>query len=189
MKNSTKINQYIHLLQAWNKTHNLVSKSQENNLQEHIEDSLSIFDHTSDTLLDLGSGGGLPGIPIAISGPNKKVFLIESNSKKSSFLLNATNKMDLKNVTVINSRVEDLDLDQLPIKFEIIARAVGTVGHVVGLTRSLLDKPGIQLKLMKTELQLQEEPLPVGYVIKKIYKISSKEKDKDRILVTIEKDG
>ncbi len=189
MKKSKKINQYIHLLRSWNKTHNLVSKSQENNLQEHIEDSLSIFDNTSDTLLDLGSGGGLPGVPIAINGPNKRVFLIESNSKKSSFLLNATNKMDLKNVTVINSRVEDLHPDQLPVKFEIIARAVGTVGHVVGLTKNLLDRPGIQLKLMKTELQLQNEPLPEGYVIKKIYKIPSKEKDKDRILVTIEKDG
>jgi len=186
-KNKTK--KYKELLQLWNKTHNLVSQTQANNLDEHIEDSLSIFEQTGHVLVDLGSGGGLPGIPIAIKGPEKRVILVESSSKKASFLLNTINKLNLKNVSVINSRIEDLKPTELPKNCEIIARAVGTTEHLIKLTQRHLDRPGTKLKLMKTEEQLRDEPLPANFTIKKIYKIPSKEKDKDRILVTIEKDG
>ena len=68
MKEETKTKQYIELIQSWNKTHNLVSQSQEQNLDYHIEDSLSVFDGVGRVVVDLGSGGGLPGIPIAIKG-------------------------------------------------------------------------------------------------------------------------
>ena len=85
MKEQAKIRQYIELLQSWNKTHNLISDSQTNNIKEHIEDSLSVLEHTGNVLVDLGSGGGLPGIPIAIQAPKKLVFLVESNSKNSLF--------------------------------------------------------------------------------------------------------
>ena len=85
MKEQAKIRQYIELLQSWNKTHNLISDSQTNNIKEHIEDSLSVLEYTGNVLVDLGSGGGLPGIPIAIQAPKKLVFLVESNSKNSLF--------------------------------------------------------------------------------------------------------
>ena len=189
MNTKTKTKKYKELLRFWNKTHNLVSQAQANNLDEHIEDSLSIFEQTGQILVDLGSGGGLPGIPIAIKGPEKQVILVESNSKKASFLLNTTNKLNLKNVSVINSRIEDLKPTELPENCEIIARAVGSTEHLIRLTKKHLDRPGTTLKLMKTKEQLRDEPLPPNFIIKKIYKIPSKEKDKDRILVTIEKDG
>ena len=189
MKDRDKIEQYIKLVQSWNKTHNLVSKSQSTNLNEHIQDSLSVLEHTGGVLVDLGSGGGLPGIPIAIMEPRKQVLLVESSSKKSSFLLNATNKLKLKNVDVLHSRFEDIDPTNLPVGYEIIARAVGTAEHLIRLSKKHLDRPGTQLKLMKTESQLKEESIPHNYVIKKINKIPSKGKDKGRILVTIEKNG
>ena len=189
MKDRERIEEYVELIRSWNKTHNLVSKGQANNIHEHIEDSLSVSKHTGRVLVDLGSGGGLPGIPIAIKGPEKRVFLVESNTKKASFLLNATNKLNLKNVSVINSRIEDVDPSGFPARYEIIARAVGKTEHIIGLTKRHLDGPGVQLKLMKTEGQVKEEPVPQNYVIKKIDKIPSKGKDKGRILVTIEKNG
>jgi len=158
-------------------------------LNEHIEDSLSVFEDVGQTLVDLGSGGGLPGIPIAIKGPKKQVVLVESNSKKAAFLLNTTNQLDLKNVSVINARIEDLDPASLPQNYEIIARAVGTTEHLIRLTEKHLELPGTKLKLMKTEDQLRDEMVPPNYTIKKIFKIHSKGKDKGRILVTIEKDG
>ena len=95
MKEQTKTKKYIELVQLWNKTHNLISKDQANNLKEHIEDSLSVFDEIGEVLVDLGSGGGLPGIPIAIQGPEKQVILVESNSKKAAFLLRINNSSSL----------------------------------------------------------------------------------------------
>ena len=189
MKESEKIEQYIELLLSWNKTHNLISRTQTNNINEHVKDSLSVLRHVGSVLVDLGSGGGLPGIPIAIKAPRKKMILVESNSKKASFLLNTKNKLNLTNVSVMHSRIEDIGPAQLPEGYEIIARAVGVVEHLIGLTKAHLDGPGTQLKLMKTEEQVEEEPLPPNYAIKKIYKLPSKEKDKSRILVTIEKNG
>ena len=189
MKEEDKTKQYAELILSWNKTHNLVSQSQAKNLDHHIEDSLSVFDDVGQAVVDLGSGGGLPGIPIAIKGPEKQVVLVESSSKKASFLLNASNKLGLKNVKVIHARIEDVDPASLPKNYEIIARAVGTTEHIVGLTKKHLDQPGTKLKLMKTEGQLNSETLPPGYAIKKTLKIPSKGKDKGRILVTIEKDG
>lgn len=189
MKELTLIKQYIELIQFWNKTHNLVSRDQANNLQKHIEDSFSIFNHIGPVVVDIGSGGGFPGIPIAIKGPTKKVVLVESNQKKASFLLNTVNKLSLKNTTVINTRIEGLCPAELPNNYELVARALGTTQDVIVLTKKHLDHAGTKLKLMKTNEQMKDEPLPPGYIIKKINKIPSKEKDKERILVTIEKDG
>ena len=88
MKEAAKTKQYTELIRSWNKTHNLVSQSQAQNLDQHIEDSLSVFEGVGQVVVDLGSGGGLPGIPLAIKGPEKQVVLVESSSKKASFLLN-----------------------------------------------------------------------------------------------------
>ena len=189
MKEAAKTKQYTELIRSWNKTHNLVSQGQVQNLDDHIEDSLSVFEGVGRVVVDLGSGGGLPGIPIAIKGPEKQVILVESSSKKASFLLNTINKLGLKNAKVIHARIEDVDPATLPKNYEIIARAVGSTEHLIGLTKKHLDHPGTRLKLMKTEDQLNGETLPPGYVIKKTLKIPSKGKDKGRILVTIEKDG
>tara|TARA_B100000405_G_C16714563_1_gene420362 strand:+ start:1710 stop:2279 length:570 start_codon:yes stop_codon:yes gene_type:complete len=189
LKEQNLINQYIDLIQSWNSTHNLVSKDQSNNLQEHIEDSLSVFNHTGPAVVDIGSGGGFPGIPIAIKGPERRVVLVDSNQKKTSFLLNSVNKLGLKNVTIINARIEDVDPSELPQNYELIARALGTIQHIIGLTKNHLKNPNTKLKLMKTKEQMEDEKPPPGYTIKKIHKLPSKEKDKERILVTIEKDG
>ena len=189
MKEEDKTKQYAELILSWNKTHNLVSQSQAKNLDHHIEDSLSVFDDIGQAVVDLGSGGGFPGIPIAIKGPEKQVVLVESSSKKASFLLNASNRLSLNNVTVINARIEDVDPTTLPKNYEIIARAVGSAEHLIGLTKIHLDQPGTKLRLMKTEDQIKSETLPPGYTIKKTLKIPSKGKDKGRMLVTIEKDG
>ena len=84
----SQLEKYKELLLKWNKTHNLVSKSQALNLDEHIDDSLSVSNFLGPEILDLGSGGGFPGIPLAIKNPAKKLYLVESNTKKAAFLLN-----------------------------------------------------------------------------------------------------
>ena len=140
-----------------------------------------------DYVVDLGSGGGLPGIPLAITNPQKQFLLVESNTKKASFLLNTVTKLNLHNTEVINDRIENIDSSNFPDRFDIVSRAVGSVGANIALTEQLLEKKGVYLKLMKTEDQFFKEHLPTGFNVKKIDKYLTKTKDKTRILVTIEK--
>ena len=185
-KQKKLLEDYETFLISWNRTHNLISKSQTTFLKEHIQDSLAISSKLQRCLVDLGSGGGLPGIPIAIANPEKTVILVESNTKKSAFLLNATGRLGLKNTQVINERIEKIDPSTLPVQFDIVSRAVGSIKTNINLVSGLLKNKRAELKLMKTEDQLDQEKIPPGYIIKKIDKFPSKTKDKTRILVTIE---
>jgi 16S rRNA (guanine(527)-N(7))-methyltransferase RsmG len=180
------LTKYKLLLAAWNKTHNLVSKNQIHNIEEHIQDSLVIAQHINKNVVDLGSGGGLPGLPLAITNPDKRFYLVESSSKKSAFLFNTISRLDLSNTTTINDRLENLEPKDLPESFDIVCRAVGTTELVVALSDTFLQRPNVQLKLMKTQDQFNKEEIPPGYIVKKIDKFPSKAKDKTRILVTIE---
>ena len=185
-KQKKLLEEYETFLISWNRTHNLISRSQTTFLKEHIQDSLAISSKLQRCLVDLGSGGGLPGIPIAIANPEKTVILVESNTKKSAFLLNATGRLGLKNTQVVNERIEKIDPSTLPEQFDIVSRAVGSIKTNINLVSDLLKNKRIELKLMKTEDQLDQETIPPGYRIKKIDKFPSKTKDKTRILVTIE---
>jgi len=178
--------EYKALLIAWNKTHNLISKKQAQKIDDHIADSLIISSLLRATIVDLGSGSGLPGIPLAITNPNKEFYLIESNTKKSSFLLHTTSLLGLENTSVINQRIEKTETKTFPESFDIVCRAVGSTELIVSLTASMLQKKGVELKLMKTQEQFDQEKIPPGYLLKKIDKFPSKAKDKTRILVTIE---
>ena len=171
---------------SWNKTHNLVSKNQATNLDEHITDSLSVTPCLRKNIVDLGSGGGLPGIPLAIINPDKNFYLVESNTKKGAFLLNTSTRLKLSNVTVFNRRIEDMSLNDFPVCLDVVCRAVGTAESIIELTKHLLQKRDNALHLMKTQDQFQAETIPPGFTVKKIEKFPSKAKDKTRILVTIE---
>ncbi len=106
----------------------------------------------SDKLADVGSGGGFPGIVIAICYPEMKVTLIESTRKKCDFLKDAVSKLDLKNVTVINDRVENLE----GFKFNYVtARGVAKVDKVLKQTANVLGKK-FKIILYKGEM-LEEE--------------------------------
>ena len=181
-----QLEKYKELLLKWNKTHNLVSKSQARNLDEHIEDSLSVSDLLGPEVLDLGSGGGFPGIPLAIKNPTKKFYLVESNAKKSAFLLNTSNQLELKNIEVYNKRIEELLPERFPNNLEIITRAFGSAAQTIKSSEHFLSSANNSLKLMKTAQQHKEEELPEGYKETKQEKILLKGKDKGRILVTIE---
>ena len=98
-------------------------------------------------VVDLGSGGGLPGIPLAITNPQKQFLLVESNTKKASFLLNTVTKLNLHNTEVINDRIENIDSSNFPDRFDIVSRAVGSIEANIALTEQLLNKKGVYLKL------------------------------------------
>ena len=187
MKKKERLNKYKKLLVEKNQNLNLVSKKQEKNLDYHIRECLSAAPLLRETIIDLGSGGGLPGILLSIESPNKKIFLVEASQKKASFLLHTKNLLELKNLEVINKRGESLDPEEFPQPLDIITRAFGEAKLTIEITRKFLEIKKNKLKLMKTEGWEKREPLPKNYEVKKTEELPINERDKKRILVTIVK--
>ena len=184
-KQKNQLDKFEDLLLFWNKTHNLISKSQATNIKEHIEDSLSITHLLGRNIMDLGSGGGFPGIPIAITCPKKKIFLVERKQSKAAFLLNTTIQLGLENIQVISKDSKKLSPDNFPSPIEIVTRAFGSPLKTIEATKRLLKAPKNHLKLMKTHPPEGLEDIPENYLVEKIEEIDLKGKDKGHILVTI----
>ena len=143
-----KLLAYLALLDKWNRVYNLTAvRDAERMVSHHLLDSLAavpFFQGTS--VLDVGSGGGLPGIPLAIARPEWQVTLIDSVAKKTAFLLQAKAELGLKNLNVVTSRVEDFRPEA---GFDVItSRAFSDLKEFVTLTRHLL-KPGGKWLAMK----------------------------------------
>ncbi len=143
-----KLLAYLELLAKWNRVYNLTAvRDTERMVSHHLLDSLAavpFFRGTS--VLDVGSGGGLPGIPLAIARPELKVTLIDSIAKKTAFLLQVKAELRLGNLAVVTGRVEDYRPEA---GFDVItSRAFSDLREFVTLTRHLL-KPGGSWLAMK----------------------------------------
>jgi 16S rRNA (guanine527-N7)-methyltransferase len=127
----SKLVEYMDVLSEWNKTHNLTSINDvDEMLSVHILDSASIRPYVKGgTLLDVGSGAGLPGMILAILSPALDVTSVESRGKKAQFQMFVANKLKLKNFSVENSRIEEFD----PVdKFaNVVARAFSDIEQLV----------------------------------------------------------
>lgn len=142
-----KLVAYVELIAKWNKAFNLTSvRDPGEMISRHILDSLAILPYLEgDSLLDVGTGAGLPGIPVAILKPEMAVTLLDSNSKKTRFLQQAKAELKLENITVVHSRVEEADLP----KFDLVtARAFSTIDDIIDLAGRHCDDAGC-LVLMK----------------------------------------
>jgi 16S rRNA (guanine527-N7)-methyltransferase len=138
---------YAALLLRWNTVHNLTAiESPAQVLTHHLLDSLAIAPHVqrlaagrSVRVLDVGAGGGLPGIPLAIAAPALRVTLVDKVEKKVAFLTQAKLELSLPNVETVHARVETLNAE----KFEIIvARAFASLAQLIRCTRHLLAANG-----------------------------------------------
>ena len=140
---------FITFLKKWNKAFNLTAiQDDEKMITHHLLDSLVIAPYlkNANQVLDVGSGAGFPGIPLAMLYPDKKFTLLDSNGKKTRFLSQVKAEFHLSHLTVIQSRVESYDN---PGAFDtIICRAVGTIDEIWSKAKHLLS-PGGQMLLMK----------------------------------------
>ena len=140
-----KLLAYVTLLERWNRTHNLTAiREPERMITHHLLDSLAVLPflpaRPALRLIDVGSGGGLPGIPLAIVRPDWHVALLDSNHKKAVFLQQAVIELPLANVEVIAGRAEDF----VPAAhFDIaISRAFSDLALFVNVAAGLLSTQG-----------------------------------------------
>jgi 16S rRNA (guanine527-N7)-methyltransferase len=156
-----RLAEFARLLARWNATHNLTAiRGVDDMLTHHLLDSLALVPHfvrvtageAAARVLDVGSGGGLPGIVLAIAAPQARVTLVDAVQKKCAFLTQARVELGLGNVEVVHGRVEAL---LVPPFHVIVSRALSTLAQFVAWTRHLL-RPGGCWLAMKGALPTEE---------------------------------
>ncbi|TSA18618.1 MAG: 16S rRNA (guanine(527)-N(7))-methyltransferase RsmG [Betaproteobacteria bacterium] len=159
---------YIQLIEKWNRVYNLTAiREPEKMVSHHLLDCLAVAPHLHATrLLDVGSGAGLPGIPLALAYPEMQVTLLDSNHKKVAFLNQAVIELKLQNADVCSERVESWQTQK---KFDvIISRAFSDMGEFVRVTRHLL-APGGAIAAMKGLHPYEEiEKLPADCKVRQV---------------------
>ena len=183
---------YLALLDKWNRTHNLTAIRDERRMvSHHLLDSLAVLPRLPQQpglrLLDVGSGGGLPGIPLAVARPDWRVTLLDSNRKKCAFLRQAAAELGLANVEVVASRAEAYAPAQ---GFDVvIARALSETGRFAEATRHLL-APGGRLVAMKAANPERElAQLPSSVRLDRIERLAVPGVEGERHLVIMEAAG
>jgi 16S rRNA (guanine527-N7)-methyltransferase len=138
-----KLLQHVELVAKWNRVYNLTAvRELEHMLTQHVFDSIAVASHLKgSTLVDVGSGAGFPGIPLAIVQPALAVTLLEANHKKSAFLKQAVIELGLKNAHVVNARVETWKA-QAPSDI-VISRAFSDLAEFVALAGHLCADAGL----------------------------------------------
>lgn len=183
-----KIANFVLLLEKWNKAYNLTSTRFANDIMvQHVLDSLSVEGYIlGPRILDVGSGAGFPGIPLALIFPEFHFTLIDSNGKKTRFLKQVLIEVGISNVEVVNGRVEALNCDKC---FNtIITRATYSLKEMISKTGYLLCDRG-QLLLMKGKYPENELSDFDGSYDIKIHELFVPNLNADRHLICATKTG
>jgi 16S rRNA (guanine527-N7)-methyltransferase len=180
------------LLAKWNAVYNLTAiRDPRQMLIQHILDSLSIVPHLAaragGTILDVGSGGGLPGIVVAIALPERKVTLNDIVQKKTAFQAQAKAELKLDNLSVVTGRVENLRPGiEVPGKFDaIVSRAFAELSDFVTLARHLVSEQGAIWAMKGVRPDAEIERLPAGARAARIVELRVPFLDAERHLVEV----
>ena len=184
-----KLLDYLDLLQKWNKAYNLTAvRERPAMLVQHLLDSLSIVPHLPPgDLLDVGSGGGLPGIPLAILQPERSITLIDTVGKKVAFLKQAAMTLGLKNLTAVSDRIESwVPPAEHAAGFTLItARAYATLATLIGQTHRLLAQNGGWYAMKGVFPDAEMAELPPDVVIKAVIPLQVPDLDAARHLIVM----
>lgn len=168
-----KLLAYLRLLQKWNGVYNLTAvRDPEQMVRQHLLDCLAALPAFQGvrTVLDVGSGGGLPGIVLAIAFPDMQVSLIDTVQKKTAFLTQAKVELGLENVTVLTGRVEQLENAE---KFDVItSRAFSELKEFIQLTRHLLKETGHYVAMKGAVPEAEIANLPEEWKVSKVWPLT-----------------
>ncbi len=160
-----QLDAYIQLLTRWNRAYNLTAvRDPQEMVVKHLLDSLAILPWVNNSpLLDVGSGAGLPGVPLAIARPELNVTLLDGSSKRVRFQQQAITELGLCNVTAVWSRVEDYQPEQ-PFK-QVVSRAFSALDEMARLCRHLCAENGVLLAMKGLYPDAEIAALDDGYQV------------------------
>ena len=188
--NEKQINQllnYLDLLGRWNKAYNLTAiRDPFDMINLHLLDSLAIsVELQGDRFIDVGTGPGLPGIPLAIMNQNKNFTLLDSNGKKTRFLFQTKLELGLDNISEVNQRVQDFHPKQT---YDcVLSRAFSSLGDMVENCHHLLNQNGYFLAMKGKLPQTELRELPKNYKVEKLHSINVPGVEGQRHLIKIVK--
>ncbi len=174
---------YLHLLVKWNRVYNLTAiRDEAKMVSHHVLDSLAVVNHLPDgSILDVGSGAGLPGIPIAISCPDRAVTLLDSNHKKSAFLKQAIAELGLTTTQAVTARVETYQpLETFKI---VISRAFSDLADFVKLAGHLCAVDGVMIAMKGLRPDDEVEQLPASWKVDKTLRLEVPHLEASRHLI------
>ncbi|HRN62853.1 16S rRNA (guanine(527)-N(7))-methyltransferase RsmG [Thermomonas sp.] len=181
---------YLALLQRWNATYNLTAiREPQAMVTLHLLDSLAMAPHVAGlaNLADLGTGPGLPGIPLAIAHPGLQVTLVESNGKKARFLREAVRSLGLANARVAEARAEALD--EPGAYAAITARALATLPGILAVGGHLLAPGGRLLAMKGAHPDAEIAALPAGWRLESSQPLAVPGLDAERHLVVVAREA
>ncbi len=164
--------EYVALLKKWNSTYNLTALRDEHTMiSHHVLDSLTLLPYIqhAQTLMDVGSGGGMPGIPTAICRPDLQITLLDANTKKTSFLQQAVIELGLHNVSVASGRVEAMHDKKVDV---VTSRAFAELADFISLTKHLLNENGYWAAMKGVYPYEELEHVPASVVVEKVEKLT-----------------
>ena len=181
---------YLALLQRWNAAYNLTAiRDPREMVSRHLLDSLAMHRATAPlaaaggSLADLGTGAGLPGIPLAIAQPGLQVALVESNGKKARFLREAVRSLGLGNARAVESRIEAYDASATCDA--ITVRALATLPLILRLGGHLLKPDGVLLAMKGVVPGDEIAALPAGWEVRDIRRLAVPGLAAERHLVVV----
>jgi len=180
-----RFGRYLDLLEKWNRVYNLTAiRSRERMVTHHLLDSAAILPHVKGPrVLDVGSGAGLPGIPLAIANAELRVTLLDANHKKTAFLRQAVAELGLGNAAVESERVESW---RTSARFEtIVSRAFSELGEFVAASSRLLAPGGIIAAMKGVYPRDEIERVPGGFQVVNVMKLAVPGLEAERHLVIV----
>ena len=182
-----KLLAYVEMLKKWNKTYNLTALRDESQIiSHHLLDSLTLppYLEGAQTMLDVGSGGGQPGIPAAVCRPDLQITLLDANTKKTSFLQQAAIELKLKNVRVVSGRVEAVQGLRADV---ITSRAFAELADFVNWTAHLLQDGGRWAAMKGVYPAAEIDRLPDSVCVERVNKIRVPQLNAERHMVILRK--
>jgi 16S rRNA (guanine527-N7)-methyltransferase len=186
LEQKQKLIGFVELMAKWNKAYNLTSvRNIDEMMVKHIFDSIVVAPFlTKETYADVGTGPGLPGVPLAIMHPEKQFVLIDSLGKRIRFIKQALHELGIKNVEAIQARVETVTDKKVNA---VLSRAFASIKDMLEWCEHLVEEDGQFLALKGQIHQLELDEIPSSFKVLNTEKLNVPSLDGERHLVTLVK--